>query len=239
MSNAFFAFRQFGIRQDRCGMKVSSDACIFGAWIPVPAKHEPRVLDIGTGTGLLSLILAQRIPSAVIDAIEIDPGAAAQARENIADSIFRQRINLITGDARHHRLPASYDLIVSNPPFFSKSLRSPDPARNSARHDDVLNLETLFEIVSGSLAERGTFALLMPFDAAAAIRSTADNIAGLKPVRRMEILETPQAKPKRSCWIFGTHGNPDLHEAETVVIRDGESYGRDFRDLLDAFYLRL
>lgn len=238
MNNAHFDFRQFGIRQDRCGMKVSMDACIFGAWIPFPETQAPRVLDIGAGTGLLSLMLAQRISSAIIDAIEIDEAAAVQARENIGDSIFRDRIQLIHGDARTFRPETLYDMIVSNPPFFSKSLHGPDAARNAARHDDGLNLETLFTIISQNLGDGGYFALLMPHDAEKNILKLAESDV-LTPVRRLDIRERESSQPKRSCWLFSRSEADGVIVPESCVVRDGNSYSAAFLGLLDAFYLRL
>lgn len=237
MSNAYFAFRQFSIRQDRCAMKVSSDACIFGAWTPVPDKAAARILDIGAGTGLLSLMLAQRHETARIDAIELDAAAALQAAENCADSIFANRVRVIAGDARLFDAPERYELIVSNPPFFQNSLKGPDATRNAARHDESLDLTTLFEIVSRLLTADGTFALLMPADSEAMILKTAADF-GLHCQEQLIIQGTPSATSKRGCWLF-RRNHVDAMKREVLVVKIDNSYSPAFRALLGSYYLLL
>src|SRR5262245_25570320 len=121
MSNTFFQFKQFRIEQDKCAMKVSTDACIQGAWTPIE-ENVRNVLDIGTGTGLLSLMLAQRKPGIRIEAIEIEEQAYKQAAENVAYSPWAEQIHVIPGDVRNDSLNRKFDLIVCNPPFFQNSL---------------------------------------------------------------------------------------------------------------------
>lgn len=236
MSNAYFAFRQFTVRQDRCAMKVSTDACIFGAWIPLPPTDHLRVLDIGTGTGLLALMLAQRHDTAQIDALEIDPAAAGQAAANVADSLFAGRIRVAAQDARlFERTGGAYDLIVSNPPFFSQSLKGPDAARNRARHAEALNLDDLFRIVDRHLHPQGTFALLMPADAAGAIGQAATAYR-LYESACLRIQNNGASRPIRGCWLFQRGASPEPLQ-ETLVIRDSERYSPGFRLLLDSYYL--
>jgi tRNA1Val (adenine37-N6)-methyltransferase len=237
MSNAYFAFRQFGIRQDRSAMKVSSDACIFGAWIPVPATDDARILDIGAGTGLLSLMLAQRHETARIYAVELDANAATQAAENVADSIFARRVEVIQADARHFEASARYQLIVSNPPFFKASLKGPDAARNAARHDESLDVNTLFALVARMLDEDGAFALLMPAAEAGEILQTAA-ARGFACVQRLVIREHETASSKRCCWMFRRGEIPAATE-QILTIRENGSYSESFRKLLGSYYLLL
>ncbi len=237
MSNAYFAFRQFGIRQDRCAMKVSTDACIFGAWIPVPPGAGSRILDIGAGTGLLSLMLAQRQDTVLIDAVELEPAAAMQAAENCADSIFAGRIRIVNADARSFRSQEPYDLIVSNPPFFINSLKGPDAARNAARHAGSLDLRSLFGIAARLLGENGAFALLMPLDLERSILDTASG-QEFHCVRRLIIRDNPAASPKRGCWLFRRHVSSPVAE-DSITIRAEGSYTEEFRDLLCSYYLLL
>ena len=128
MSNSYFQFKQFIIHQDRCAMKVTTDACLFGAWVAEEDKSEKiitkNVLDIGTGTGLLSLMYAQKNSLANIDAIEIDEDAYIQAKENVAASPFAERINIIHDDIKRFTFSKKYDCIISNPPFYEKEIRS-------------------------------------------------------------------------------------------------------------------
>ncbi len=237
MSRDYFAFRQFSIRQDRCAMKVSSDAVIFGAWVNTPKKPGARILDIGAGTGLLSLMLAQRSAGAAIDAVEIDAEAAVQAMENVADSVFSDRIRIINEDALQYSPAAPYDLIISNPPFFSKSLHGPDDRRNVARHAGALNLATLFETASGALACKGAFALLMPLASEMEILTEARQ-SGLHLHATLRIQDNPGSLARRGCWIF--RRTPVTHpEDQRLVIRDDAQYTSAYISLLRDYYLFL
>ena len=162
MPNAYFRFKQFTIHQDGSVMKVCTDSCVLGAWSAMHAGECQRILDIGTGTALLSLMLAQK-SSAPIDAIEWDPEACAQARENIRDSPWPTQIQIIQADARTYRSPLSYDFIISNPPFFESDLWSPDDKKNLAKHGASLTLEALLGVIKTNLRPKGVFTILLPF----------------------------------------------------------------------------
>ncbi|HCL83101.1 MAG TPA: tRNA methyltransferase, partial [Chitinophagaceae bacterium] len=129
MSNSFFRFKKFTIQQDRCAMKVCTDSCILGAWTAGRLQGAARVLDIGTGTGLLPLMLAQKT-GATLDTIESDPEAVVQAGENIRQSPWAGRIRLLAGDVRTYPFTSFYDFIIANPPFFESDLRSPVDKKN-------------------------------------------------------------------------------------------------------------
>lgn len=161
MSQSWFRFRQFTIHQDKCAMKVSTTACIQGAWTPIPT-HATNVLDIGAGTGLLSLMLAQRNQQINIDALEIDADAAGQAAENIAASPFADRIHVVREDANLFNPAKAYDLIICNPPFFTNDLKGPDSNRNAVRHDDHLSAPELAAIANRCISENGVISVLWP-----------------------------------------------------------------------------
>jgi len=200
MANTYFQFKQFTIHQDRCAMKVTTDACLFGAWaaervglarrsfsvggsracppklqrrqesvLPAEANAEAggggilQVLDIGAGTGLLSLMMAQKNPNCRIDAIEIDKAAAEQARENVAASPWADRIRIIQGDARQFEFNDSYDIIISNPPFYEKELKADDVKKNLARHNEGMLLSELAGLVHKWLRPGGFFYWLLPY----------------------------------------------------------------------------
>lgn len=167
MSNSYFQFKQFTIHQDRCAMKVTTDASLLGAWVAERVRsQEPgvgRILDIGTGTGLLALICAQKNPKAIIDAIEIDQDAAEQAAENIDASPWEDRIKIINADARNFSFRHQYDIIISNPPFYENELKADDKKKNIAHHNEGLLLHELLEIIKKNLQPGGTFYLLLPY----------------------------------------------------------------------------
>jgi tRNA1Val (adenine37-N6)-methyltransferase len=163
MPNTYFQFKQFTIHQDRSAMKVSTDACIFGAWIAGICASFPSsatALDIGSGTGLLSLMVAQKF-SGVITAVEVDPSAASQASENFLASPWASRLTLVAADVR--AFTGSYDVVFSNPPFFEHDLRGPSAERNQARHDDTLGFTSLLASVRRLLAPSGVFGVLIPY----------------------------------------------------------------------------
>jgi len=145
-------------------MKVSTDACLFGAWMAekISASASTRMLDIGAGTGLLSLQVAQQ-NDGEIDAIEIDENAATQSAENIANASFQCYINVVLGNVLEHCSIAKYDVIFSNPPFYEHHLLSPNAKKNTAHHSLELSLESLLVYIQNNLLRRGCFFLLLPF----------------------------------------------------------------------------
>lgn len=160
-SNSFFQFKQFRIDQDKTAMKVTTDACILGGL--VSSELSPKtILDIGAGTGLLSLMMAQKFPEALIQAVEIDQSAYLQARKNIENSFWKDRIRLFNTPIQEWVSKESFDLIVCNPPFFHRSLTSPDLQINLARHGDSLSQEDLVQELEKRLAPDGTVYVLYP-----------------------------------------------------------------------------
>ena len=166
MSNSYFQFKQFTVRQDKCAMKVTTDGCLFGAWIAERVRSQESlvgsVLDIGTGTGLLALMLAQGNEFSV-DAIEIDKDAFEQATENIAASPWSDRINVFHADAKKYVSQYKYDVIISNPPFYEKELKGDDTKRNLAYHNEGLLLPELLKIIKKNLNPDGHFYMMLPY----------------------------------------------------------------------------
>ncbi len=171
MANNYFQFKQFIIHQDRSAMKVTTDSCLFGAWVaeevrsrdPIAIGSEvSAVLDIGAGTGLLSLMIAQKNNSP-IDAIEIDNDAFLQASKNLAASPWSERIKIFYADVKDFNPPSKYDIIISNPPFYENEWLSESLQRNTAHHGRELLLTDLLEIISDFLNPGGKFYLLLPY----------------------------------------------------------------------------
>ena len=173
MPSTSFAFKQFIIKQDKCAMKVGTDAVLLGAWIiPNGSKH---ILDIGTGTGVISLMLAQKTV-AQIDAIDIEEEAFIQAKQNVSESKFSKQIHVIHSSFQEYAKTAvkKYNLIVTNPPYFEQSLKSSDEQRSHARHADVLPFEELLDGVLKLLDEKGKFCLILPTLEAVKFRTLAE-----------------------------------------------------------------
>jgi tRNA1Val (adenine37-N6)-methyltransferase len=237
MSNHYFQFKQFRVEQDHCAMKVSTDACIQGAWAPVSA-HVKRVLDIGAGTGLLSLMLAQRYPGILIDAIELDSNAARQAKDNCDASSWANRLSVVQGDVRTHCFSARYDLIICNPPFFTNSLLGDTPPRNIARHTLSLTYPDLLDSFKQLLSDDGYACIMLPppeYGQWHALLQQND----WHIQRELFVKATPAAAPNRIISLCSRAPAINVTE-ETLIIRNSENgYTPAFKALLAAYYLQL
>jgi len=171
-----FTFKEFHINQSHTAMKVGTDGVLLGAW----AAGGNKILDIGTGTGLIALMMAQRYPHSIIDAIDIDKGALKDATSNVANSPFSERINIIQSSLQSFRLQTDnekqsllYDAIVSNPPFFINSLKNKVQNRSFSRHTDTLSFSDLCRHASRLLKDNGTFSIIIPFENRGIVESEA------------------------------------------------------------------
>lgn len=160
MANSWFQFQQFKIHQDRCAMKISTDAILLGSM--ADAHNPSRILDIGTGTGVIALMLAQRFADAKITGVELDTDAASQAVENMSQSPFASRLALWHGRIQDFSEEEKFDLIVSNPPYFPDHLKSSDAKRNKALHTDSLSFEELIQKARKLLKDQGKFWIILP-----------------------------------------------------------------------------
>jgi tRNA1Val (adenine37-N6)-methyltransferase len=220
-------------------MKVCTDACLFGAFVADTfRKTNTRfsVLDIGTGTGLLSLMLAQKSPAARIDAVEIDKAAAEQARDNFKRSPWKDRLHVHHQPIQEFGIN-TYDLIISNPPFYENDLKSDNTKRNLALHGTALGLDDLLEIVQKHIAGHGKFAVLLPYHRSA----NFINHALLKDFYLHEEISVKQSSKHpyfRSMLLFGRNKQQALHS--DICIRDKtEDYSEEFKILLKDYYLNL
>lgn len=238
MANSFFSFKQFTVQQDACAMKVCTDACLFGAWCAqeLSATSPQTFLDIGTGTGLLSLMILQK-NVVLADAIEIDADAAQQAKENAAASPWHKSITVHNADARNMDILKKYDVIISNPPFYETDLQSPDNKRNLAHHNKQLNLQALCEICTLHLKKSGVFFLLLPFKRKSEVAKLLHQ-NGLHIYKEAAVKQTPAHAPFRVMLKCGwKEKNP---KTETFIIRDdAQQYTMQFTELLQAYYLNL
>jgi tRNA1Val (adenine37-N6)-methyltransferase len=241
MRNSFFCFKQFVIFQDKCAMKVGTDGILLGAWANV--SDNSQILDIGTGTGLLALMIAQRSPLSIIDAVEIDDDAYSQAKENIENSPWGDRINIFHASIQDFASYSSkqYDLIISNPPFFEKAIKSSQKSRSLARHSDSLSQADILQIVSQTLKPNGHLAVIYPTDLAVNFLSKAKDFH-LFCDRKVYVKPTPKTTIKRillelSSTLSSTQGQT---QETTLVVEEGKHiYTQDYINLAQDFYLNL
>jgi tRNA1Val (adenine37-N6)-methyltransferase len=237
MSNPYFSFKQFTVYHDRCAMKVGIDGVLLGIWCDI--RDSNRMLDIGTGTGLIALMLAQRSASTV-DAIDIDAGAILQATENVQRSPWADRITLTEISLQDFATSTDqkYDLIVSNPPYFVNSLKAPTPDRNTARHTDALSHEELILHAKLLLQPTGRICIILPVTEAIACRDYAlDN--GLYCSREVQVIPKPNAAAKRTLLEFCFQ--PKLKQTSELIIETDirHQYSEEFSLLAKDFYLKL
>ncbi|MDR1809499.1 MAG: methyltransferase [Prevotella sp.] len=235
MSNPYFRFKQFVVFHERCAMKVGTDGVLAGAWTRL--QDNEAVLDVGAGSGLVSLMLAQRNSTAFITPIEIDELAAAQATENIHASPFRNiaECRNISFQAFAAQCTARYDVIVSNPPFFSASLKSPDRQRSVARHGDSLPIEVFIGLSAGLLSPQGRISFIFPFSEKEEIVSlSARN--GLHVSRLTDVISTVGVPPKRVLAELSAAACETV--SDELVIETGRGvYSPAFAALVQDFYL--
>jgi tRNA1Val (adenine37-N6)-methyltransferase len=235
MSNDWFQFKNFLVRQDQSAMKVGTDGVLLGAW--ADCRNCSHILDIGTGTGLIALILAQRNETAGITAVEIEAAAFNQAVENVADSPWPGRIEVVHCDFRSWNPAADpgFDLIVCNPPFFTRSLKAPDNQRSTARHDDELPLSILIPKAARLLAQTGRLALILPVGRAQDAITLA-NENELHLYRRTDVKGNIHAHVKRVLLEWGYSDRPVETSGLAIESTARGIYTDQYRGLTGEFY---
>jgi tRNA1Val (adenine37-N6)-methyltransferase len=237
MPNPYFRFKEFTVYHDRCAMKVGTDGVLLGAWTNI--ENAKTVLDIGTGTGLIALMLAQRSNCSLeIDAIDIDEDAIFQAVDNIQTSGFKHI------DCRHTSLQEyadvcvkKYDLIVSNPPYFASSLHSPDKQRTIARHTDSLSIDDFISISSRLLSVDGRLSIIFPISEKDYLVSLAEK-NNLFVSRIVNVAGTPNVMPKRVLLEFSKR-ECKVVENNLIIEMKRHVYSDEFVTLVKDFYLKL
>ena len=231
-----FTFKKFTIRQDRCAMKVGTDGVLLGAWAGrgINELHDIKnILDIGTGTGLIALMSAQRFPGAMVTAIDIDKDATEQAKENVQNSPFAHNIKVLHQSLQEYiedeNVLGKYDIVVCNPPFFDNSLTCPDPKRNTARHNSTLPFASLVKGARRLMADNGLFAIVIPSECRQKIEDEAI-FTGLLLSRRVAVVTKEGKRPKRYLLEFTLKSTTiDEH----ILSLESEEY----RALTADFYL--
>ena len=235
MSNSYFRFKQFLVNQEHCAMKVCTDACILGAY--ANANGSTTLLDIGTGTGLLSLMMAQRYPNLKIDAVEIDALAAKQAKDNFKNSPWSNKLRIIEGDVKAYSFSINkkYEYIICNPPFYEGHLKPGNKANTIARHSDELTLEELSEAVSKLLKPGGKFSVLLPPEG---VRQLEAILLTKKLFLNKSFLIKDRVELPVIRIIAEFSFDQKVTTTKTLIIKkDKENYNDDFKALLKGFYL--
>ncbi len=243
MSIKPFLFKKFTIHQDKCAMKVGTDGVLLPCWVPKEILSKSNnILDIGTGTGVISLILAQRKDnlSTSIDALEIDEQAAKQASLNFKNSPWAKQIKIINNTLNNYNPNKKYDLIISNPPYFENGLKSEKEVKNLARHTDSLSFEQLIKNSAKLQLNNGYLAIIIPYNSSSKItRIATENKYILKS--HCKVKPTSQKGYKRSLMIF-QKTNSDIEKSTSELIIEDKGrhqYSDDYIDLTKDFYLKM
>lgn len=236
--NKPFQFKQFTVNQDRCAMKIGTDSVLLGAWASL--DHNPfSVLDIGAGTGVLSLMLAQRSNAELIDALEIDSDAYEQCVENFEQSPWGDRLFCYHAslDEFTNEIDDQYDLIISNPPFYSEDSKTNIPERNLARFQDAMPFQHLLECTSKLLSENGLFSVIIPYKEEQNFIQLASDFS-LFPNRILHVKGAENTPIKRSLIEF-SFIEETVKYSNLIIETERHNYTKDYIDLTKDFYLKM
>ncbi len=231
-----FRFKRFSVVNERSAMKVGTDGVLLGAWCTVHGMD--RILDVGTGCGVIALMLAQRAENAQIDGLEIDAEAADEARLNFASSEWGSRLLVQCADYKWFTNESKYDLIVSNPPFFSAGVLPTGNERTMARHTTELTFSDLIGKSAELLTEDGLLAIIVPADAETEIMYHAEK-NGLRLKRICRVKGTPQSEPKRIMCEFSKSYPREIEENEIVIEYSPLNFTEEYIRLTKDFYLKM
>lgn len=231
--DSFFHFKQFSVRHQQ-SMKVGTDSVLLGAWANV--AQVQRILDVGTGSGLLALMMAQRCTAARIDAIELDAPAAEEAQFNFAQSPWADRLRLFQGNVLEWQPPHRYELIIANPPYFQNSLLPPAPARAQARHTQTLHAEDLLRWAKPWLTTKGRVSIVLPVTEGEHLSQQRCSF-GLFLSRKTIVRSRAHKPPERLLVEFSRETGPP-HETELVIHESNDCWSESYRRLTEPFYTK-
>lgn len=236
--NRVFRFKQFAVDDGGCAMKVGTDGVLLGAWCRLPRGR--RVLDVGTGSGVVALMIAQRAPQALIHAIDIDDSAVSQATANFTVSPWGERLTAEVADLKDWAAtqePDAFDLVVCNPPYYNQSLLPPDTRRELARHSSALTMPQLLTAVERLLAPNGLFAMITPVEAQ---KMVAEYCAyhDLQVVRKTSVVSVEGHEPKRILWELSKTRSPLVIE-QLVIENPDHTFTARYVVLMRDFYLKM
>lgn len=234
-----FSFKKFNIQQDRCAMKIGTDGVLLGAWTPI--ENNPfSILDIGTGTGIIALMLAQRSHAEQIDALEIDDEAYEQASDNFENSPWNDRLFCFHAglDEFVEEPEDEYDLIVSNPPFYAEDYKTENEQRDLARFQDAMPFEDLIKAAALLLSENGIFSVIIPFKEEENFLALAAAYE-LHPIKITRVKGTPTSEIKRSLLAFGRNESDTILSNELIIETARHIYTPEYIELTKDFYLKM
>lgn len=234
-----FSFKQFSVQQDRTAMKIGTDGVLLGAWTPL--KNNPfSILDIGTGTGIIALMLSQRSNAQQIDALEIDEEAYEQAVDNFENSPWSDRLFCFHAglDEFVEEPEDEYDLIVSNPPFYTEDYKTENEQRDLARFVDAMPFEDLIEAAALLLSEKGIFSVIIPFKEEEKFIALANEYE-LYPIKITRVKGTPASEIKRSLLAFSRDENTLISSDELIIETARHIYTTEYIELTKDFYLKM
>ena len=234
-----FQFKQFSVEQDRTAMKIGTDGVLLGAWTPF--ENNPySILDIGTGTGIIALMLAQRSAAEQIDALEIDEDAYEQATDNFENSPWNDRLFCFHAalDEFIEEPEDEYDLIVSNPPFYSEDYKSSNDQRDLARFQDAMPFEDLIEAAALLLSESGIFSVIIPYKEESTFLALANEYE-LFPLQITRVKGTPTSETKRSLVAFSRNEISNFPNDELIIETARHIYTPEYIALTKDFYLKM
>lgn len=233
-----FNFKKFQVNQDKCAMKIGTDGVLLGAWASLD-KNPFSILDIGAGTGVLSLMIAQRSYAEIIDAIEIDDNAYEQCVENFEQSPWADRLFCYHASLEEfaEEIEDKYDLIICNPPFYSENYKTENPQRDLARFQDAMPFNQLLESVSKLLSSNGNFSVVIPFKEKDKFFELAKT-NNLFPNKLLHVRGTPLSEIKR-CLIMFSFEEKKLDINELVIENSRHKYTDEYRELTKKFYIKM
>ncbi len=226
-----FSFKEFTIKQERCAMKVGTDGVLLGAWARVDGE-ERNILDIGSGTGLISIMMAQR-SCANITGVEIDTDSYSESLDNVGATAWSDRINIVHSDIQSFKTETRFDIIVSNPPFFRESLKSSNISRTTARHTDSLSFEELIKAAKRLLSPEGHFNIVLPIEQSRSFDIESCGVLYL--ARRCAVITEQGKQPKRYLSEYRLTPSTQIIREE-LVIRNQGVYSDSYRALTAQFY---
>jgi len=237
MPNTWFRFKQFTIQQEHAAMKVGTDGVLLGAWASVPGPGS-RILDVGTGTGLIALMMAQRNRDIWVDALEIDPSSAKQAKENFQNSPWKERLNCICASFQDYSAQCNdqYDQIICNPPFFSASSKTQSKEKNLARHDDSLSLGDFFRGCASLMKESTIISLILPVHK----KDQAFDLIGEYQMhcrRLTRVTPAPGKSTKRVLLEFSFIPGKCDEDDLTIETETRHKYTDKYKNIINEFYL--